>query len=426
MKRIRSLIDALTATENTNRIALLGAFSMFLSTIEYLFPKPVPFMRLGLANLPLLLGLEVLSAPSYFLLVIIKVLGQALVNGTLASYVFLFSLGGSLASAVVMRLCYMLPERRISFIGISLMGALASNIVQIMLSVQFVFGQAAWRILPAFLGIGLASGFFIGIFAVYFSASSLWWRAFSGKPAALDPAQPAAFLNTGRTARTARTGKSERAGKTQRTRRRRKRKDFIGEFISPGFRFWTGLVMIPAWLFLREPAVKTVFLAVFILLAVLAGKRIRLLYFLILTASITVFHLLMPSGRVLYEIAGLKITEGALQTGLMKALTLCGLIMLSLFSVSGRLRLPGRLGGLLAGTFYYFEEILEGRGRIVPGRLIASIDQILMDIFPESALKEPAVNRDIEPAGRTNIVINLFYSLVLATGLWITLFWQFF
>ena len=137
MKRIRSLIDALTATENTNRIALLGAFSMFLSTIEYLFPKPVPFMRLGLANLPLLLGLEVLSAPSYFLLVIIKVLGQALVNGTLASYVFLFSLGGSLASAVVMRLCYMLPERRISFIGISLMGALASNIVQLMLSLPF-------------------------------------------------------------------------------------------------------------------------------------------------------------------------------------------------------------------------------------------------------------------------------------------------
>ena len=57
-----------------NRIALLGAFSMFLSTIEYLFPRPIPFMRLGLANLPVILALEILPAPSYFLLVLMKVL----------------------------------------------------------------------------------------------------------------------------------------------------------------------------------------------------------------------------------------------------------------------------------------------------------------------------------------------------------------
>ena len=147
-----------TETGNLNRIALLGAFSMFLSTVEYLFPRPIPFMRLGLANLPLLLGLEVLSAPSYILLVILKVLGQALVNGTLASYVFLFSLSGSLGSALIMYFCYKGLGKRISFIGISLMGALASNTMQIALSVIFIFGSSAWRILPLFLGIGLVSG----------------------------------------------------------------------------------------------------------------------------------------------------------------------------------------------------------------------------------------------------------------------------
>ena len=38
-------------------LPILGACSMFLSTVEYLFPKPLPFMRLGLANLPVLIGL---------------------------------------------------------------------------------------------------------------------------------------------------------------------------------------------------------------------------------------------------------------------------------------------------------------------------------------------------------------------------------
>lgn len=159
-----------------NRIALLGAFSMFLSTIEYLFPRPIPFMRLGLANLPVILALEILPAPSYFLLVLMKVLGQALVNGTLASYVFLFSLSGSFASALIMWLCYKSLKPRISFIGISVMGALTSNMAQIILSITFIFGSSAWRILPLFLGIGLASGVFIGIFAQRFSDKSKWWR----------------------------------------------------------------------------------------------------------------------------------------------------------------------------------------------------------------------------------------------------------
>lgn len=160
-----------------NRIALLGAFSMFLSTIEYLFPRPIPFMRLGLANLPVILALEILPAPAYFLLVLMKVLGQALVNGTLASYVFLFSLTGSFASALVMWVCYKGLRPRITFIGISVMGALTSNLAQIILSITFIFGASAWRILPLFLGIGLVSGVFIGIFAQRFSDKSRWWKA---------------------------------------------------------------------------------------------------------------------------------------------------------------------------------------------------------------------------------------------------------
>ncbi|MDR0486770.1 MAG: Gx transporter family protein, partial [Treponema sp.] len=84
------------------RCALLGGLCLFLSAIEYLIPKPLPFMRIGLANLPLLLALDIFSAKYFFLLAALKILGQGIIGGTFFSYVFLFSLAGTFSSAVLM------------------------------------------------------------------------------------------------------------------------------------------------------------------------------------------------------------------------------------------------------------------------------------------------------------------------------------
>jgi heptaprenyl diphosphate synthase len=70
-------------------LALLGAFCLFLSTIEYMIPKPLPFMRIGIANLPLMLALDIFPFHIFLALIAIKVLGQALITGTLFSYIFL-------------------------------------------------------------------------------------------------------------------------------------------------------------------------------------------------------------------------------------------------------------------------------------------------------------------------------------------------
>jgi heptaprenyl diphosphate synthase len=155
-------------------IVFFGALCLFFSTIEYLFPKPVPFFRLGLANIPVLLSLTMFSPTYVFLLVALKVVGQGLVNGTLASYVFLFSVAGSVTSAVVMLVAYHAGRRWISLIGVSVFGALASNSVQITLSVLFIFGESSWVIAPVFLGLGVASGVVVGMFAERFSQRSQW------------------------------------------------------------------------------------------------------------------------------------------------------------------------------------------------------------------------------------------------------------
>lgn len=155
-------------------IAFMGALCLFFSTLEYLIPKPVPFFRLGLANLPILLSLSVFTPADILLLVALKVIGQGLVNGTLASYVFLFSAAGSLASVAVMLAAHRFGSRWVTLIGVSVFGALASNSVQITLSVTFIFGDSAWVIAPLFLGIGVVSGFVVGVVAERFRVRSRW------------------------------------------------------------------------------------------------------------------------------------------------------------------------------------------------------------------------------------------------------------
>ncbi len=155
-------------------VAFLGALCLFFSTLEYLFPKPFPFFRLGLANLPVLLAMKVLSPRYVLLLVLLKVLGHGLINGTLASYVFLFSFGGSFASVFMMLTVHKLAGRQISLVGLGVFGAVASNVVQIYLSVTFIFGMTAWVIAPLFIGLGVFSGVLVGLFAQKFYEESRW------------------------------------------------------------------------------------------------------------------------------------------------------------------------------------------------------------------------------------------------------------
>jgi heptaprenyl diphosphate synthase len=157
--------------------ALLGAFCLFLSTIEYMIPKPLPFMRIGFANLPIMLGLDILSFRAFFLLVAIKIVGQSLVTGSLFSYIFLFSLVGSLASSALMLLLRRgLGPKRISFVGVGTIGALVSNLSQVLMARVFIFGESAKYVAPPFLAVGVVTGIALGLFCESFVAKSAWYR----------------------------------------------------------------------------------------------------------------------------------------------------------------------------------------------------------------------------------------------------------
>ncbi|MCR5288980.1 MAG: Gx transporter family protein [Treponema sp.] len=159
-------------------ISFFAALCMFLSAIEYIIPKPLPFMRLGLANLPILLSLTKMKRKDTFILIALKVLLQGFISGTLFSYIFLFSAGGTLASGIAMMGIHSLFHKKqvTSFIGISLAGALANNIVQLLLARWILFGKAALYITPLLFTVGLITGVALGIFANLFAAQSVWYK----------------------------------------------------------------------------------------------------------------------------------------------------------------------------------------------------------------------------------------------------------
>lgn len=170
--------------ERRRRLALLAAVALFLASVEHVIPKPVPFLKLGLANLPVLVGLTVLRPREIVVLVGLKIVGQGLVQGTLFSYIVLFSAAGSLASAALMLALYRALSPHLSLVGVSIMGALASNLAQIAAARLLIFGPSAWLIAPAFLITGTVSALLLGLFAERFVRRSRWLRALAPTPGA--------------------------------------------------------------------------------------------------------------------------------------------------------------------------------------------------------------------------------------------------
>jgi heptaprenyl diphosphate synthase len=167
----------LTESPGRKNLALLGALCLFLSAVEYMIPKPLPFMRIGLANMPLMLALDIFPFSSFLILVCIKVIGHALITGTLFSYIFLFSLAGTFLSALLMfYLRHLFGKKHITFIGLGTAGAVVSNLSQLALAHFFVFKGNVRYIAPPFLLAGLVTGIALGIFCEAFTKVSKWYQ----------------------------------------------------------------------------------------------------------------------------------------------------------------------------------------------------------------------------------------------------------
>ena len=158
-----------------NRLVYLASLSLLLSSIEYLIPKPVPFLKLGLANLPLIISLPFLSGPEYFFLAFSKAIMQGIVGGTIISPFFAISLSGTLATALVMFISFRLLKHT-TFVGISVLGALASNGAQLLMAALLIYGKSILVALPYILALGIITSAILGYISNIFYKKSSFIR----------------------------------------------------------------------------------------------------------------------------------------------------------------------------------------------------------------------------------------------------------
>ncbi|MCL2270205.1 MAG: Gx transporter family protein [Treponema sp.] len=365
-------------------LAMLGSLCLFLSAVEYLIPKPLPFMRIGLANLPLLLALDIFGPKDFFLLALLKVLGQGIIGGTLFSWVFLFSVAGTFASASVMYILRRLLGKRagvasFGFAGLGCAGAMASNGVQLVLARYLVFGNAMRYLAPPFLASGFITGIVLGLVCEYFCRHSQWYSEKAG------------------------SGEWKYRGIQEHCRYSNS---------EPRFLFIAGLLMALIFLLNRSLPGRAAQLFVFCLFVLLSGKKINLLATVMIMAGIIFCNLLAPYGKVLAVFGPLRITQGSLYAGLEKAVTLEGLLMLSRACISSDLKLPGTVGSLLGESLRILELMREKKGLIRRGNVIGGIDRIMREV-ESGGIKETDVQYTKPQKNVKNII--LLCVMVLAT-----------
>jgi heptaprenyl diphosphate synthase len=356
-----------------------------------MIPKPLPFIRLGLANFPLLLALDLLSFPSLMLLSALKIIGQALISGTLFSYVFLFSLGGTEASILIMyAFRKVLGKRRISLIGVSAAGAMASNGVTLLMAYFFVFGPAIRYAAVPVLALGLATGTILGIFSEYFIGQSRWytaWRVNADLNASCRVQPEETHILVKETA----AALSTQIEVLQARYSRKARETFCEKSFAPTELAIAGLCIMPALLFNRDSGALLVQLLYLILLAWLSGKKNKLLFTLLVMTGIIFFNLLIPYGEILFSIGPLSVTSGALDGGIRRAAMLESLFMLSRCCIRRDLVLPGSFGEMIADAFRVFSFLTEDNKTFDRKNWAARLDELLIGYSKSGteAKKEP-------------------------------------
>lgn len=143
------------------------AFALILSYVESLIPFyfGIPGVKLGLANLAIVLALFLYGTKEAFLLNVLRVLLSGFLFGNL--FVILYSLAGAVASFCVMVL--MKKTKQFGIVGVSILGGIAHNVGQIVIAVFVTRTIGVYFYLPVLLISGALTGFAVGVAALQVS-----------------------------------------------------------------------------------------------------------------------------------------------------------------------------------------------------------------------------------------------------------------
>jgi len=147
-------------------MALFIALAVGLHTFEVLLPNPLPWFRIGLANILALTALSFYGLRAMWVLSLSRIFIGSLLVGNLFGPGFLLSFFGGVGACLLMSAGALLLCRGIGLVGLSILGASGHVCGQLLIaSLVVVQHQSIWLLLPAFLLFALVSGILNGFAA---------------------------------------------------------------------------------------------------------------------------------------------------------------------------------------------------------------------------------------------------------------------
>ncbi len=143
--------------------AILTSIAMIFSYIEAIIPLPVPIpgIKLGLANLVIIVAIYRLGFKYAFTINCLRILTSGLLFTGL--FGMMYSLAGGILSIVIMYLLY--KTNLFSMVGVSMAGGVAHNLGQLMTACAIMSNIKLMSYFPVLLFAGMISGILIGIAA---------------------------------------------------------------------------------------------------------------------------------------------------------------------------------------------------------------------------------------------------------------------
>ena len=154
-----------SSTRRLTRIGLLAAAAVVLFVFEGLAPRPLPWMKLGLGNLPVMLALMGYGPLAALAVSVLKLFIGGLLSGSLANPAFFIGAGAGMCSWLVMSAARVLGRSIFSAVGLGIWGAVTHQLAQLALAYIYIGQWGMWTLLPVALLGGLISGILIGLLA---------------------------------------------------------------------------------------------------------------------------------------------------------------------------------------------------------------------------------------------------------------------
>lgn len=149
------------------RLSMLLTLSVVLNIIESFIPifnGSIPGLKLGLANVIVLIVLYLYSFKEAIYISILRVFLVGMLRTGLFSMTFFFSLGGAILSVLIMGLT---KKTKLSIIGVSILGSISHSIGQILIAVLLIQNIYIIYYTPWLLLFSIPTGILTGIISKY-------------------------------------------------------------------------------------------------------------------------------------------------------------------------------------------------------------------------------------------------------------------